>query len=85
MSKINEYSSESSNPVSELPNEYPNNIGQPTLWINPFVTRFKVPTTTVKVYTTTTSTRRTLKPLAKSNLLDKIISGSQDYNQNDYY
>ena len=72
MSKLNEISDETSNPVSEIPNEYPNNIGQPTLWINPFVTRFKVPTTTVKIFTTTTTTRRTLRPLVKSILLEKM-------------
>ncbi|RNA08714.1 hypothetical protein BpHYR1_037147 [Brachionus plicatilis] len=85
MSKLNEYSTETSNPVSELPNEYPNNIGQPTLWVNPFITRFKAPTTTIRVFTTVTTTRRTLKPLAKSILLDKITGKIKDYNELDYY
>lgn len=41
----------------------PNQIGQATLWVNPFVTRFKKPTTTrYTTTTTTTTTRRTARP-----------------------
>lgn len=43
-----------------------NHIGQATLWVNPFVTRFKKPTTTpYTTTTTTTTTRRTARPRPK--------------------
>ncbi len=37
-------------------------IGVATNWVNPFMTRFKIPTTTTTTTTTTKTTRRTAKP-----------------------
>ncbi|CAF0763464.1 unnamed protein product [Brachionus calyciflorus] len=87
MSKLNEYSKETNNPVlsaNDLQNGDSNQIGEATIWVNPFITRFKVPTTTTTTTTTTVSTRRTLKPLERSILLEKMTTSENIYYDYDY-
>lgn len=53
----------------------PNQIGQATLWVNPFVTRYKKPTTTkYTTTTTTTTTRRTARP--RPRMLRRLKRGN---------
>lgn len=55
----------------------PNQIGQATLWVNPFVTRYKKPTTTkYTTTTTTTTTRRTARPRLPRLLQRRLKRGN---------
>lgn len=72
MGKVNNYFNNTNTEVissSTNPNE--SQIGQATIWINPFITRYKVRTTTTSTSTTTLSTRRTARP--RSMLLKKLL------------
>lgn len=72
MSKISNYVDDSQNQIAlNETNMELSQIGQATIWINPFITRFKVPTTTTTTTTTTQSTRRTARP--RSLILDNMI------------
>jgi hypothetical protein len=47
-------------------------VGSATVWLNPFVTRFKVPTTITTTSTTTTTAKRTLRPRTPRILFNRI-------------
>ena len=53
-------------------------MGVATNWVNPFITRFKIPTTTTSTTTTTTTTRRTPKPRT-SRPYKKWTFANQEY------